>query len=200
MLDGHEAWVNSVAGSTLPRELEELLMSMLAKRPEDRPGIEEVEEVLRMVEGTLSGRRARGRDARFLKDRQARMVSVARPVESTVDFPDEASEGDQRILLGVVGHLHFELRLALSSNGVSLVEEGDERPADAVLVVDGTPELVSERAESGTPVLATCAGDDMEALSALARAGAADILTYPLAIDELMRKLQRALRRARRRD
>jgi serine/threonine-protein kinase len=57
-----------VEGMALPRELEEHLLSMLAKRPEDRPRIHETDELLRLVDGTLSGRRARGRDARFLKD------------------------------------------------------------------------------------------------------------------------------------
>jgi DNA-binding NtrC family response regulator len=67
-------------------------------------------------------------------------------------------------------------------------------------VTEGSPERVEELSERGLPVLATCAGDDMEALSAFARAGAADILTHPLVIDDLIRKLDRALKRARRRD
>jgi serine/threonine protein kinase len=190
-----------VPGLQLPRELEELVMSMLAKRPEDRPSIGEVDELLRLVEGTLSGRRARGRDARFLKDRRARMVSVATPRAET-ELPIPEAEAHEKRYVQLVGEVDFEFKLALASNAVVIVDadaEGESPPAEAVLLLSGDAKLVEAYSSSGMPVLASCPGDDMETLSSLARAGASDILTHPLSIDEVVRKLDRALRRAGRR-
>ena len=128
------------------------------------------------------------------------MVSVARTVATQVeDTVDARAEGETR-RVELVGNLPFELQLALASNGVSVVDGGEGLEVVAILVAEGSPDVVAEQVARGLPVLATCAGDDMESLSALARAGAADILTHPLVIDDLIRKLDRALKRARRRD
>jgi serine/threonine protein kinase len=62
----------SVAWPDIPVELEDLLLKMLAKTPEERPSLEVVEQVLRIVRDELDGQAAPS--SRFAEGSQAHIV------------------------------------------------------------------------------------------------------------------------------
>ncbi len=102
----------------LPRELVELVMATLRKRPEERPNIAELLTQLELLAATLTGRRNRGRDAQLLRSRAERMLSFSPtlPLAPASAQPAEAPE----LHVAVVGELSEELELGLASNGMAL--------------------------------------------------------------------------------
>ncbi|PRQ04431.1 Serine/threonine-protein kinase PknB [Enhygromyxa salina] len=190
----------------LPRELEELTMAMLRKRPADRPPTTEVRDQLELLGGTLSGRRDRGRRGEMFENRAERMLSFS-PTAPLVSGPRTSSEGPSttaEITVGLVGEIEEEIDLGLLSNDMALVQwRGRAEDVDIIFVANvAEGSLVARVAElvaTGLPVVAAIRGDDRQAMGELARVGAAEITTLPLAVDNLARALLRAKRRHDRR-
>ena len=89
----------------IPSDLDDLVLQMLSKRPEDRPSPEALVSALHEVKGTLAGQRHRGRDDGLLQGRAARMISVP---EQTMPALDPiaiklASPESEDAVVGVVG-------------------------------------------------------------------------------------------------
>lgn len=192
--------------SQTPRELEELIMAMLRKRPQERPSVEQVLQQLQLLAGTLSGRRQRARDSSFLDARAERMISFS----PTAPLPAASSARTSGLTpaeidlhVAVDTEVSEELDLGLVSNEIGLLEWAGEGPppegAEMILVLETTGEAGLERVRAavatGLPVVAALASDDRQTMGELARAGATELTTMPLMIDNLVRALRRAKRR-----
>ncbi|KIG17603.1 serine/threonine protein kinase [Enhygromyxa salina] len=191
----------------LPRELEELTMAMLGKHPEQRPRILEVRDQLELLAMTLSGRRKHRRDAKVLENRAERMISFSptAPLATTTAAAASSASTDLRVaLVGSLGEVAEEIDLGLLSNDMALgVWTGAVADADVILVASVEGDIVARVAqlvETGLPVIAAIRSDDRQAMGELARVGAAEVTTLPLAIDNLVRSLRRAKRRHDRRN
>lgn len=196
----------------IPSDLDDLVLQMLAKEPIDRPTAEQLVLALREVQGTLAGQRHRSRDDRMLQGRAARMISV--PGHPVPDLPptidraavQRSASDTEELIVGMVGALHDEtLWLGLASNG--FFPERIEPTAmptpehhDVVLVVVEDLEHIAALTTCGVPVVAVPPGSRVELLAELLRRGVSDVLTPPLKVDELARKLRRAVSRHRRHD
>ena len=104
-------------------------------------------------------------------------------------------------MVGVVGRLDEDVILGLASNGCmprTLLDAADAPTCDVVLVVTGELEHVSALVATGVPVVAVPPASRVEILAELLRRGVSDVLAPPLKVDELARKLRRALGRNRR--
>ncbi len=190
----------SASQPSLPRELDELVVAMLRKRPEERPGIREVFEHLELLAGTLAGRRKRGRDAYLLHDRAVRMISLA-PTEPLMlaSRPQPPVATGNELRIAIVGGFDEDIELGLLSNDMVLVPwQGDPTIAELVFAPQASASEVAELASHGLLVIAAVDPSDRNGLAAMLRAGAAEVTTRPLAIDNVVRSLRRAERRRRR--
>ena len=205
--------------ASLPRELDELVLALLRKRPEERPAASEVFDTLELLASTLAGRRPRGREAYLLHDRATRMISLAPTMPVVRALTPVPPQRGHELGVGVVGPLDEDIELGLLSNELALYEWpsselGGSDPEfrlrhaslpdlpDSLAVVfapHADPEQVAILVrDSGLPVVACVAPHDRQQLAAMLRAGAAEVAALPLAIDNLVRALQRAARRRRR--
>ena len=192
--------------SGLPRELVDLTMAMLRKRPEERPHAAEVRDQLALMANTLAGRRERGRGAQYLQDRAERMLSYS-PTAPLTPTPAQAAARASANALGVafVGELSEEIELGLLSNEVAILPwpgaDPGARPTgfELVFVADAGPrglvELVAALVAEGLTVVAAIDSSQRELMGELARVGASEITTLPLAVDNVVRSLRRAKRR-----
>ncbi|MCA9705958.1 MAG: serine/threonine protein kinase [Myxococcales bacterium] len=190
----------------IPSDLDDLLMRMLAKRPDQRPTAEALVDALHSVQGTLAGQRHRGRDDRMLQGRAARMISIPEQPAPTIDHDAvrrAAAEAQEDLRVGLVGEFGEDLWLGLASNGLApdrLDASMDPVAAgcDVVLAVVDDLDRISALVGSDVPVVAVPPASRVELLAELLRRGVSDVLAQPLEVDELARKLRRAVSRARR--
>jgi len=187
----------------IPSDLDDLVLRMLAKRPEDRPSAEGLVNALHEVQGTLAGQRHRGRDDGFLQGRAARMISVPEQPAPILDrnAVQQAVPETDDLVVGVVGVLDEDVILGLASNRCmphALRDEADATACDVILTVTADLERVTSLVATGTPLVAVPPGSRVEILAELLRRGVSDVLTPPLKVDELARKLRRAVGRNRR--
>lgn len=188
---------------SIPRELDDLVLAMLRKRAPERPTAREVRAQIELVEGTLAGRRNRGRDASYLKSRQARMVSVPPEASKQVDvvFDTEALDEPEAFRVGISGELDQASWIALRTNGIVPVRLGEANDASAVDVIFSTrrdPEHLAELVAAGRPTVAVGDPRQMADLAELLRMGISEVVAEPIAIDNLVRKLRRAHQRQQR--
>jgi serine/threonine-protein kinase len=193
----------------IPSDLDDLVLQMLGKRPEDRPTAEALVAALHEVQGTLAGQRHRGRDDRMLQGRAARMISVPQQPAPAIDQAavQRATPDGDDVTVGVVGELDEALWLGLASNAIvprSMPSTAptagvSPRELDAILVVVDDLERLSALVATGVPVVAVPPASRVELLAELVRRGVSDVLSPPLKVDELARKLRRAVDRHRRR-
>jgi serine/threonine-protein kinase len=180
-------------GLVVPAALEALVGSMLRKRPADRPAADEARDALLRVDPDLV-RAGRARDDRYLLGRAARMV----PARAAPDVP---ADGDAVVEVAIVGAPHPDLLVALTANGLAPFVVTDDQPigdADVVWAPGLSPDDIGELARA-TPVVTDTDSADVERITAMLRAGAAEVIARPVAADQLVRRLRRALRRRRRR-
>lgn len=176
-------------------------------------------DTLELLASTLAGRRPRGREAYLLHDRATRMISLAPTMPVVRALTPAPPQRGHELGVGVVGPLDEDIELGLLSNELALYEWpsselGGSDPEfrlrhaslpdlpDSLAVVfapHADPEQVAILVrDSGLPVVACVAPHDRQQLAAMLRAGAAEVAALPLAIDNLVRALQRAARRRRR--
>jgi CheY-like chemotaxis protein len=190
----------------IPSDLDDLVLRMLSKRPEQRPTAEGLVDALRAVQGTLAGQRHRGRDDRMLQGRAARMISVPEQPAPTIDreaVRQAARFSEEDLVVGVFGEFDESVWLGLASNGMTperLTPQQDPRAGLCDVVLTRVEELdrISELVQTGVPIVAVPPASRVELLAELLRRGVSDVLTPPLKVDELARKLRRAVTRNRR--
>ncbi|MCB9592288.1 MAG: serine/threonine protein kinase [Sandaracinaceae bacterium] len=203
-----------VGDKYIPRALESLILSMLEKRPEDRPTADSVAQALRQLQLTL-GERERARGVEHLEGRASRMINTVRgskvPDEptppsaeaSTVQLSAPAlQQKETGTIIAVVGPpLPPGAELALRANGYSPIPAGlGAIPPNAAAVfapgadIDSLHQLVS----SGALVVTDTDASDQDRLTALLALGVSEVVTRPLKVDQLAKKLQRVLRKAKR--
>lgn len=133
------------------------------------------------------------------------MVSV--PAEPAPSFDraavQRASAEVEALVVGVVGEFEESLWLGLASNGLYPERLGDgTSPAaiscDVVLAIVDDLEHLTALVATGVPVVAVPPGSRVEILAELLRRGVSDVLSPPIKVDELARKLRRAVGRIRR--
>ncbi len=177
---------------SVPTALDALRRRMLAKAAGERPTMEEVAARLAAMDPDPDRGRARAAADGYLGPRARRMVDAAAG----------ATASAEELEVGVVGAVDAALLLGLRANGILAFAVRDDEPADdatAALYAPGAdPDAVRALAAEGRPVVAAADRGDVAALSALLRAGAADVVLRPVDAADLARKLRR-VGRARRR-
>lgn len=211
-----------VGEEEVPTGFSQLVMSMLAKSPRERPSAAEVVERLRYV-SPRSTLRPRGRGDLALQDRGERAVTMdgagRRPPTPAPLAPTQPASASSRALaaeeapsllgasVGVVGLTGFpvtnEVIQQFAANGLAVALRPDGAPAEGDVIwvsLEASPEAARAAIQQGIPVVAATSPGDMERFSQLLRAGVAEVLTLPLDTADLVRKTLRALKKARRRD
>lgn len=170
----------------VPRAMVELVVRMLAKAPADRPS----PEVVRRRIGAWLGERlppeARARDAAPLSERDQRMISeiAERPA---IAAPAPAGT----LAIAVRGELPAGLATGFRVAGFEVVA-GDQ-PHVAVFAIGQSEATLTELVARGRPVIATCPRGSATHLPALIRAGIAEVVIEPPAVEVVVRKIRRAL-------
>jgi hypothetical protein len=180
----------------IPRELDELTLAMLRKKASERPTPQEVRDQLELVGGTLAGRRARGRDASYLKARAERMVSVPPEASREADIVLDAGgfAAEEALRAGTFGRLEPELVIGLRTNGIAAQGVTPTEPTEVDVILAATDDLDAIRRFVGweLPVVAVADVADMKTMTQLVRLGVAEVVRAPLAIDNVVRRLRRA--------
>jgi len=180
---------------SIPNELDDLVVRMLAKAPEERPDMEAVRVGLCRVEDPAGAGRGRVRGL----PRVERMIapSAATREAPTVIRPDGVE-------LAVVGALEGELVLSLGANALVPFIVSDDEPigeARAIYAPGASVEaLVALRSEHpGRPLITDADPTDMDRVAALVKVGVDEVVHRPPTASDIAKKVWRALRRAERR-
>ncbi len=177
--------------------LEDLVMRMLDKDAAKRPTMLEVRAELLGL-GPHAHERARA--TLSLEGRAARMISAITPPMRESERPAPAP-GDAKHV-AVVGALDGTHAVGLAAQGLVARAAADDLAAvgaDAIWAPQAEPARIARLLElAKVPVLSDVAPGDGERLTALLRAGAAEVLTRPVRVEELARKLLRAIKKHRR--
>ncbi len=197
---------------SLPRALEALVKRTLSKRAEERPSARELRDDLASV--------LRGTDATTFADKGAaertRVAALSRTERALTGVCPGEVEGEQGNVAGDRGVVLWlpddprtvELRSRLAVNGVSSVIWSRAEPPEVdgdslrLLVVrgDAQGEQRTRLARSGafakTPVLVVDA-EGAGSTAAFIRAGASDVTLSSIGDEDLLKKLNRLLRRGR---
>jgi eukaryotic-like serine/threonine-protein kinase len=185
----------------IPPALDALILEMLAKAPDRRPPAEQVIESLAGITADLRVLE-RGRDARHLLDRGARMIPERRDAAAGPTLTDVEVGAAMGNTIAVIGALEEPIKLALASNGLRVVEGPamDERPAGTVAIFapGASLELLAQLASSGLPVLTDDEFSDMGRIADLLAVGINDVVPLPLKGEELARKVWRAIKKSKR--
>jgi len=174
----------------VPAALDALRRAMLDKAADRRPGAAEARDRLAALDPDPDRGRVRAREDGYLGARARRMVDAPdRPTPAPVDSGAE---------IGVVGAVAPQLLLGLSANGYAAFTVTDASPVEArtrALFAPGATETeIAALASHGIPIVTDADRGDVERLSAMLRAGAADVVLRPVGAAELARKLARLVR------
>ena len=104
------------------------------------------------------------------------------------------------VRLAVTRRLTDDLVTSLAASHLDVFELAGNEPDSGVAAIyapDASPEEVRRLARQGRPVIAGAKVADMARITELLRAGAAEVVTLPFTIDDLARKIHRAIRKAR---
>ncbi|MFN3199922.1 MAG: serine/threonine-protein kinase [Bradymonadia bacterium] len=180
----------------IPRVMDDLVMRLLRKRPSDRPSAPDVLRVVDAIIGRAGGRE-RGRDIRMLGDRATRMLATP-PPRLVASTPAPLPTGGAQV--GVCGTLSNDLQLALKLNGVvpvSLSDPTEEAPP-VILALTLEPEALPAWLATGRQVVTAGDPSDVEGLTRLLRMGVAEVVPHTATAAEVVSRVKRALRRAKR--
>ncbi|MBU0552728.1 serine/threonine protein kinase [Myxococcota bacterium] len=179
-------------GLGIPKVFEQLILRMIRKAPESRPG---AADVLRALKELSEGGQVNREVQQALAGRAARMVAVPTQPQITQVLPKAPAQAQTPdTALGVIGDINDDLHRQLRMNHV-VVEAGD---APALILTLGAPDEVISALISAGKVVIAAADADMEQIAALLRLGVAEVVSTPLSVEDLMRKIRRAQRKARR--
>jgi hypothetical protein len=173
----------------LPAALSHLVERMLLKTPAERPAAAEVEATLREL---LRGEH-------MPHDRSARAIapSVGLATQQTSMVTAEIEPMRAFIVLRD-GTETTGLATSLAVNGFDVVVEAvvDDAAGHGVeLLLMHTPEDIARRARAGAVIIAAADPEDLDRVSALVHAGAAEVTMWPLEIPDLCAKIVRASKR-----
>lgn len=183
----------------IPGALDELVMRMLSKSPEERPGAESVRDVLRRVDPARP-QRSNLDDQDQPIGRAARMISI--PPAGLVDRDSRpSSDLEQQACVALDGKISDEFSLALGANGlrsITLEDDWEALPSgvNALYAAGATPQRVADLQKHGVPVVTDAFDADAQRLADLLRAGAAEVVIQPCAPADVARKILRAIRKA----
>ncbi len=182
----------------IPGAIDELVMRMLEKKPEDRPSAAEVRDALASYRPSRPPRMSGKTSGGGSLGRAARMVSAPPTLESA-----EARLVDTSARIAWLGEPSDQERLALAAHGLDIVaiastETLAELPdVRVVYVPEATGPRVAALADRGYAVVADTPRGEVAHLAEMLRAGAAEVVTRPVDAAALARKVLRVLRKVR---
>ncbi len=198
----------------VPRAVDALREEMLAKSPDQRPrSAREVKDLLRAAFVTKDPARAR---VDVASDRDARIPSWNPPAEQRSVGPTirpAAASGELvSVALIVLGGtattaLSDSLRVALAMRDIQwCTSEGPLAVAEASCVVldvgsdldEAESWLASAEKRRGRPVVVCSSASGIEALRRLIAAGASEVQSYPVTLEALVKRIERAALRSHR--
>jgi predicted Ser/Thr protein kinase len=207
----------------IPTGLERLILAMLAKQADQRPTAEGVAQAIAQLEYTL-GERERARGVEFLEGREARMIRTVQRPASGEDVAAQARDAmaaahtvalqsppEDRALVSAEGQrvmaLHGELdpnlSLGLQANGyLPMTWNGGPLPEGAVVAFFPEADLTTLAnavKQSPVPLLTDAPAADMDRVAAALAVGVAEVVPTPLRIEDLARRIERVLKKAKRR-
>jgi len=198
------------AGVAVPHTFEVLILEMLGKRPDARPTAAVVVERLRHL-ASAGDRRERGRNAELLEGRAARMIATVNAPGTPTgpegghgyrEPPHASAAPTTGKLVAVVGTMGPGFALGLRANGFA-VQEVQSPPlpegTSVILALDQGDVALTNLLSFGPPVVADADADDVERMSRLVAMGVADVVPRPARVEQLVSKLDRAIKKAARR-
>ena len=188
----------------IPPLLEHIVMAALTKEPEGRPSAVRMAGVLTELRDEtprdnheVRGKMAvRSRDSRQMTAHQLH-TPITSPLKDAEGALNQPRDGVRVAFMGK--KLDEELIDALAVQGVQcmMMEDiGDE--FDAIFVPDADAAQIEALGKHDVPIIAACKPDDMERLTELMRGGAAEVAVLPFQPRSAARKIQRAIRKAKR--
>lgn len=172
----------------VPPALDALISTMLAKAPEERPDALEVRLWIdRLLEN--SNPIERGRPESLRGERSGRGVTL-RSHDATA-----ASQPLATHTIAWVGQVDDAVYAGLRASGFEFTS--DVGLAEIAILALPTTETVES---CPIPVIASVDIDDPDQTTRMIQAGAADVVAHPIETTEIVRKLQRLLRRIQRRE
>lgn len=204
-----------------PQALEDLMLQMLAKRPEERPSPDQVRAGLASIKERV-GQGERSRGELQLLVREARMIPEPLPVLEGQTVEGKSSPA-AALSLDVVRIALFRssspdiatspasaetddesvdelLERALAANGIELLRLRElDLPTDAagIYAPEATPEELERLAERDLPLLTNADASDVARLAALVELGVDEVIPIPVKPEELARRALRAIKRYR---
>ncbi len=205
--------------ATIPPALEVLVMQLLHKEAARRPS---ADDALRAMHELIASPDDTGRSVQVLQSRAQRMVegqtrreapsrdrdlALLNTEEGLVPTaPHRPVTSRQVAILGelsVLGQLpDADMMIALGACGIRAraIERVEQASVGAVVFAPvASAAQLEAMVEAGYAVMAGVFPQDLDRITALARAGVMETVTLPIDHAELVRKTQRALRKAKRR-
>ena len=175
----------------IPGALDELVLAMLEKNPENRPTAEQVQNTLESIR-TSEPHRMSGKEKGRV-GRAARMISEP-PERNT----SPTSDSNMPFIV-VVGNLNEEQRLIFAANGLEICELNEENPlpekVDIVFVPGASVDRIVGYVSQGYAVVADAEAGDMDRLTQLLRGGVCEVITRPTTDEKIAGKLRKAAKR-----
>lgn len=180
---------------SIPASMDELVLSMLAKAPEDRPTAAEVRDILSSF-ARHDPVPVRGRPRALNDVRSRRAVTRSQGAPTLTRKPDSARE--ERGVIGVIGESDSAWTTPLAASGWRC-EAFSGQSVDLVFVAD--PEFDFDTSGLETDdlvVLAAADATDFDRCTHLLKTGVTDVVPTPLKPSKLLKKIERAARKIRR--
>ena len=206
-------------GLTAPPAMEQLVLRMLSKDPGQRPDAPQVQARLEDL-WAMPDHQGRGRQAAAVLSRAQRMVEgvtlKVAPLDAveavqTLDWTAEHSRALSAVTAPQLGtRVAFYQRSPLPETLIIALASNELLPLHAPTLEQcrGAAVIVAPLAEPSAldalkaiaPVIVPSPAGDMERIQALLRAGADEVVAWPMDdVQELARKIQRVLRKSQRR-
>ena len=203
----------------LPVLLEHTVMSMLRKEPPERPDAGRAAEMFQMmIAETPHGPDARRRGAKAFTSRSERMIGPP-GIATMPTAPDLSREGQPKsppaggsnhedrpyqnvYRVALDGEMLSDDEITVLAIGSVECRALDELGGgfDAIYTPQASPARVKQLSDTyGVPIISAVEPGDTDRLSALIEVGAAEVVVNRVAAKDLARKLQRAIRKARKR-